>query len=411
MKYILTILLVIVTSLLLGSNSFDGKSIIDEKNLTHGQNIMYATVAGGGDCSDWGSACTFREAIAKTTSGVLDVVYLGVGSHNLDNLSDATGTTISSDYVNIVGVGLNRHDAKLVNSDGAPTHVLILTGGHVYIKNVGFVEDDTIQLDIRSSDNMVDNCEFKMTGGAGVGTGVKISNSSDDNYVLNSHILRIPDYGIHTDGTTELTIKDNFISTCGTGVHVDGAADSDFLVTNNHIDFNTTGVLISGATVSNLEFSNISFLHNTTNLSDTSGAWDSSHWENISSDHMVSAILPANGGTTVTTGDGVWTWTAAPTTIIAADVITTPFIITNINVQVYDADQTYKINVFYGEAVANISLGIYEFTVGATNRGITSPAMNLTAARIPSNSIIGIETMSSTADTDDLDVTFTFDAL
>ena len=82
----------------LGSAKFSSK-YVEIGYFTEGDKHWYAKPSGTGDCTTWEDACTFRTAISKCSSSYFDVIHLAPGSHDLDNGSDATGTTISVDNV------------------------------------------------------------------------------------------------------------------------------------------------------------------------------------------------------------------------------------------------------------------------------------------------------------------------
>jgi len=78
-----------------------------------GQISLYATVGGTGDCTSWNKGCSFRTAVSKCSSTKATTIYVGAGQHDLNNGSDANGTTIPCDYVRVQGMGWDRADLSI----------------------------------------------------------------------------------------------------------------------------------------------------------------------------------------------------------------------------------------------------------------------------------------------------------
>jgi len=393
--FVCLLLSVLILGLLTASTTDGDKLIIALPYETEGEKHWFATPTGTGDCSTWNHACTFRDAVAKCTSTVQDVIYVGAGSHDLDNGTDANGTTISVDYVHVQGMSDSCSGGPhLVNGDAAAVYVLRSTGDgftiqNVFFDNTGETDEDVVFLNLRGSNSLVEKLTFRQGGTAGAGTGILLDNAQDNARLRCLQFEGIIDKAIQINGYDYVTARKIQIDNCGVGVSIEGASDSyidfdEFTVMNS-----TTGVSITGATVTNNIFKNGYFTHNTTNIADVT-AYDDNHWQNIKIGHQDSSTYPANAGVAVDSGDGAWTWTAAAVQVVPADTINNPFYITQINLQDYDASQVFKIELFWGEAAADNSLGVYEFVVGAAVQAQLIPVhLDTINTAIPATSYIG----------------------
>jgi hypothetical protein len=385
---------------------------------TEGQKHWFATPSGTGDCSSWNAACTFRTAVGKCTSTVFDVIHLGAGNHDTDNGVDGDGTTISVDGVRIIGLGTSRAaNAKLVNGDAAAAIVLKVTGDNFNIQRVDFdnsaeADENVIYLNINAATRgLIRDCNFTQDSAAppAGGTGILFDGASTEYYVEDCLFNYVVDDSIRTNSMTQLFTHNLFIAHGGTGVHCDGGANDEHLYFfDTHIREQTLGIDIAAST-DDVSFTGIQLIANTTNVTDL-GTWGGIEFINAIAGTQPVKVLPTGAGTVVATGDGAWTWTAAATTLVAADTISGPFYITNLNIQAADASQTYKVEILYGDATANTSLGIYEFYVGAALGGsfVGSFTPDIVNTLIPANSIIGLKTMSSTAGVDNATFTISY---
>lgn len=417
---VLRCLYIFFFSIFLLAGSTDGDKLIFNlpyENL--GQKHWFATPDGTGDCTSWNHACTFRTAVSKCKSTVHDIIYLGEGTHDTNNASDANGTTISVNGVTINGMGSpGAANATLANSYATAATVLKVTGDGfnlhtVNFDNTGQTDEDVVFLHINSSyGGSISNARFAQGASASTGTGILFDGGSEAYCLADLVFQNIKSYGIQTNGMTYICGRRLHFVKGGTGISIEGASDGEFLFTDTEIEQLTTGVSITGASVTSINFTNVIFTHNTTNISD-SGAWDETHFQNARAAHKKILTYPAGAGVSVDTGDGAWTWTANPTTIVAASTITNPFYITAVNVQTADASQTFKIELFYGESTADTSIGVYEFTVGAAAAGLWVWIMLHQVAKtaIPANSIIGAKLMSSTAGVDSATITISYEEL
>ena len=175
-KSCVAMMLLFVVSLLIAATTVDGRSIIRMEYDTTGERHWFATSTGNGDCTSWNNACTFRTAVGKCTSAVFDVIHVGAGDHDLDNGSDATGTTISVDHVSVRGQEmLSVGHARLINSAASVTNVLIGTGDGLDLQYVEFdqsseTDTDATLLNIQGDNCSISNSNFLQSAGAS-GTG------------------------------------------------------------------------------------------------------------------------------------------------------------------------------------------------------------------------------------------------
>lgn len=392
----------------------NGKLLIQNEYDPMGERNWFVTVSGTGDCTSWDRACTLRDVLSKLNDDVSDVIYLGAGEHNTDNGSDATGTTISNDYVKIKGVSGFTH-TKLYNGAASADYVLRVTGDNFVIEDITFsnggqADQEVVYLNLREGPTEINRCIFLQVAGAS-GTGILLDNSSLSHLIRECRFNGIVSYAIQINGSSGINMERLWICDSGNGINVAGENDSIVTLIDSFIGGNTTGINISGTNVTLTSWKGISFCANTTNVTDN-GAYGESHFEEIYATYKRTVIYPENAGTSVSTGDGLWTWTAAPTTLIPVDTVTSPFIITDLNVQSYDVSQTYKIEIFYGEATADISLGIFEFTVGSSIAGARNTInLNFKEGVIPANSIVGAKLKSSTAGVDSIVITLSYKTL
>jgi len=397
-------------SVLMGQTTDGDKLVTSLPYETTGQKHWFATPTGTGDCTTWNHACTFRTAVSKCTSAVHDAIYLGEGAHDTDNGVDANGTTITVDGVTIVGMGSPwAANARLVNGYATAATVLKVTGNGFNIRTVDFdngdqTDENVVFLHINGSDQgNISDCRFTQSATATSGTGVLFDGNSQDYHLGELIFQDIETVAIKTDGASCLHSTHVHVLNGGVGINLAGASDSDMCFKDLDAQELTTAISITGASVDDIIFSKVTLINNTTNIA-SGGTYGGVSFHEINIAHSAAAIYPAAAGTTVSTGDGSWVWTAAPTTIIPASTITKPFNLFNVNVQETSDAQTYKLEVLYGQATANISLGIWEFTVGKDE----TINVKLDGALIPANSIVGVKAMSSTTGIDTLTITMSY---
>jgi len=341
---------------------------------------------------------------------VHDTIYLGEGSHDTDNGADANGTTISANGVTIVGMGSPwAANAKLINSYATAATVLKVTGDGFNIRTVDFdnsgqTDENVTFLHISGSDQgNVSDCRFRQSATATSGTGILLDGNAKDYHLGELIFQDIETVAIKTDGASCLHAEHIHMLKGGIGVSIAGASDNEMCFRSIDIQKLTTAISTTGASVDDIVFADCLLIHNGTNIV-SGGVYDGVHFQNIKASHTTVEIYPTGTGTTVSTGDGIWVWTAAPVTLIPASTITKPFTLFNINVQETSDAQTYKLEVLYGESVANNSLGKWEFTVGKDE----TMNVNIDGVLVPANSIIGVKAMSSTAGVDTVNITLSY---
>ena len=408
MKNLLLASIAVIALFFIAASFGGGKAIIGLPNgiaETDGQKHWYASPTGTGDCTTLVRACSFRTAVTKCTDTITDIIHVGPGDHELDNLSDATGTTIAAKYVVVVGsnyTGFGHPSSRLVNGDAAATKVLTVTSDGFAMENILFNADDQADTDVTHLTlSGVDGANLRRVhihqsvGAAGIG--ILIDTASTSFGLDELHIHGLLTYGIQTNSATDLVMINSIVSNCGKGIYISGGADDDDIhIHNFEFSENTTGIETVAATLG-IHLQEPKFIHNTVNVVD-GGAWDELHITRPEFSHRIELTYPVEVGVSVNTGDGAWAWTAAATTIIAADIIDKPFIIESVNIQSADASQTYKLELLYGDATADTQAGIFSFSVGPNVTGKTADIKMQSA--IPTNSIVGIKLMSSTAGVD-----------
>jgi len=290
--------------------------------------------------------------------------------------------------------------------------VLKVTGDGFNIHTVDFdnsdqTDENVVSLHINGSDQgNISDCRFRQSATATSGTGILLDGNTKDYHLGELIFQDIETVAIKTDGATCLHAIHLHMLQGGTGIDLAGASDGDMCFKDIDIQRMTTGIVITGASVDGVTFENIDMIHNTTNIT-SGGVYDGVHFQNVHASHTSVDIYPTGTGLTVNTGNGIWVWTATPTTLIPASTITKPFTIFNINVQETNVGQTFKIELLYGQSVANISLGKWEFTVGKDE----TLNVDLNGVLVPANSIIGAKAMSSTDDVDNVIFTLSYIAI
>jgi hypothetical protein len=343
----------------------------------------------------------------------MDVIHVGAGSHDLNNLSDATGTTVADNHLMIRGMnGIDVHSSHVYNSHATASKVLTVTGDHVavygmYFSNIGQTDPSVTLLNVQGDYTSVLHSLFVQAPPAASGTGILFDNGSSKNLVSDVIITGIVDYGIQTNDTLQLKMINTDITNSGTGFYVAGASDRSIQVSDCNIDDNTLGVKLDNTTGEHTVFKDVSLVHNTTPIDDDC-AYGESEWVNTFVGGVHDQVYPTTDGVSCDTGDGTWTWTANPTTIIPAATLTEPFILTGINIQSHNAAQIYKVELFAGAVTATNSLGIYEFLLGDTGDKKAAPFYIQSAIAVPANSIVGAKVMSSTDGVDNVTLTLSY---
>jgi hypothetical protein len=407
----------------MGLNTQNGRAILGTSPIDErfGEQRFFVTIAatGIGDCLSWATACTFRNVLPKLSPIKDDVIYVGAGDHDLNNGSDATGTTISDNYFHIIGVGNSIGGAaRLVNSANPATHILRVTGvggivENVIFGNTGQPDPNVIMLNIREDFNTVEHCTFTQEPADGGGTAVLIDNSATRVNVMTSEFYNILDAAIKTDGTSMTVISDNTLLKGGKGIYITNAADTDIYIRSLHITGMTTGIEISNGATTGTHFADIYFQDNVSDVTD-SGAYAGSHWSAISTTLQTTEIYPAGAGVAITKDKAAWTWGDAAVEIIPASTIPRAFKITGMNVQTWSSEQTFKLQLLHGQVTPSELLGVYELTVGdptpASRRPTTVNPM-FKDIYVPANAAVGAKIMTSTAGSDSITITLSYEQL
>ena len=373
---------------------------------------------GGGDCLSWETACTFVTAVGRLSSSYTTTIYLSGGVHDTNNAVDATGTTISTSYVRIFGMNneLGNPMTKLINSYATATHVLNVTGSYNSINNISFgntgqPDENVIMLRIRASYNDVQRCTFFNDAGDGGGTGILIDNSATGVYLMDNQFFGMLDSGIEIGAATDIvTARTNFYLG-GKGLYLSSASADRVFIQDSEFLGLTTGIDYAAAAAKTLYVIRSYFggcTHNVAAVAD----YGNTMLEAITESGRDSATYPATAGTECATGDGVWTWTAAATTVIPGDTLTKPFKLIEVNFQNWSAAQTYKLEIFYGDGAATVSLGIFEATLGLPDAKVrTSVPLPILNVYLPAYSLVGVKVMSSTDGVDTVTITLGYELL
>ena len=378
---------------------------------TRGQKHWFVTANGAGSCISWQSPCTFRTAVSKCTDDYQDVIWLSPEDHDTDNGADATGTTITAKNVRIVGVS-NSHsfNARLHNTAAVVTYVVQVTGHRVSFENIRFTQDGDTDVDatlLHTTGNRTNvlTCQFISAPGAAADVGILVDGGSQYHYFEHVHIDGFQTVGFRTNDASEIEGRDIYMHDNVLAMHFAHADDEDIELNNVELAHNTTGIQLA-AGVDDVTFENTLLVHNTTNVVD-GGTWGGLHMINTQAAHSSNLIYPANAGVAVA-GDGA-AWTQGNLVqIVPASTITTPFKITGFNIQSATANNVYKVELFWGEATGDNTIGVYEFIdVGGV---YTPPPVTTSPRHIPSNSYVGAKLASSTGG-DTATITINYEAL
>jgi len=417
--FIVTIV-IFMSVFLLGLGTQNGQLISSKVTYpgTSQRNYFVTPIAqGGGDCLSWDTACTFRTAVSKLSSSFTTSLYLSGGAHETNNVSDATGTTISTNYVRIFGMNneLGNPTTRLVNGHAAATHVLTLTGNYISVNNVSFTNSDqadknVIMLRIRAAYNDVQRCTFLNSTGDGGGTGILVDNNAAGVYLTDNQFFSMIDSGIEIGAATDIILaRTNFYSG-GKGLYLSHASTDRISIQDSEFLGLTTGIDYSAAAANSLYLIRSYFGNCTSNVAAVA-AYGTTWFESITESGRDGNTYPLTDGVECSTGDGAWTWTAAATTIIPKETLTKPFKLTSVNFQAWNAAQTYKIELLYGKDSANISLGIFEITLGDTAAKAKVDSPLRLDIYVPAYSMVGAKVMSSTAGVDSVTITLGYEPL
>lgn len=385
-----------------------------------GRRVWYAIPSGTGNCLSWDDACDVVTAVGKTTNGIWDTIYLGAGNHDVVS-EGAGGLVITNDHIEFIGRNHFTHSCQIVNSHVAATNVVTTaaTGDYIIFQDVAItsVGQPDVNVDLLyingSSYITFETTYFAHDISATTGDGLVMENGASNIYFYNSWVYSAPENGIHIDGAVGVTIENMvgaFMTDSGAIViNSDNAANALVIIYEGNIIDSETGISITAG--SNYKIVNPRLNNNTTNVVEGSGMFGEIIWADME-DFSPRQIYPTtSAGITISTGDGDWVWTASATTIIPVSTIDTSFVLNNFQLRSYDASQTYMVEFFYGESTPTISLGVFEFTVGATPAGRSESIVINIGQLLDANSIVGAKLRSNTAGIDNVEMTVGVSAL
>lgn len=421
MKSSRVFLIFCVIAVILGGYFSDAHAQVDNGRLvvkmpyeTEGERHFFVTPTGGGSCSSWMSPCTFRQAVSKLSSNSFDVIHLSPGAHNTDNGSDANGTTISTNYTQIEGIGMHPSKVTLYNGAATADYILIVTGNNVSMRNIlftnaGRTDTDVTHLNVRGNNFVAEDLDAYQVAGA-TGTGILLDNGTYNNNFLNVTVVGMKSYGIRTNSCQNTRFDRMFITWCATGVSLAGGInDANMEFDDVELKHNSTIGMAVSANVTGITMVDPLFSYNDglTNVTDL-GAWNGLQVIDPRLIQASEATYPANAGVAVASGDGAWVWSVNPVTIIPASTIHSPIIITGINTQADEASKTYKVQVLYGQVTADTAWGTIEFTTGVGASKMQVNSHTTIPTTIPSNSVVGVKIEASVAGISNLTLTLSY---
>lgn len=374
-----------------------------------GEHNYFVTPSGTGNCLSWETACTFVTAMDKCVDDEKDNIFLSPGTHDTDD--GVGGYIIGVSDVRIIGSGESQFGGSiLANANAGATHILQTdsNGDNVAIENLRFTNDgqtdeNVIHLYLNgSTGGRIDHVAFTQTSGAG-GTGVLFENSASDYHFHHVEFQGLVDACYKTNGATEIEMNDACFCRCGTkGVHIAGASDANLSFFDVVVRYTTTlGIDNDAATGSNILFHHVDFLGNADNVDDD-GDYGVTRYVSVHTDTPVVTTYPVTTGTALSTGDGAWTWTVAPTQVIPPGTFAQPFRVTGFNVQtITDGSQQYSYRLYYGEAAADNLFYQGKFYAEAAGSPFTQGVFtSMETVALPAGSGIWVATASSTAGVD-----------
>lgn len=417
-RIVLTLLVTFIAGFVfLGVSTQSGVEIWPD--LGQGEVNYFATVGGTGNCSSWNAGCTFRTAVSKCTGTKQCNIYLGAGIHETNNVTDATGTTVSANYVRIIGFGEDGEigqSSQLANGHAAATYILRVTGNRFSIAHVAFdqsaqADKIAIHLNLRGSYNTVRDCVFRQNAADGANTGILMDNSSVSHTVESCRFRRLEGSGIEFGAASRFYLNNNVFWKCTKGFYASsGSADGGIFRDNTYMAC-TTAWDLAAAVAKEWYSLGALFANNTTNFGDVAAYGGTIFVEKATTSGRARAVYPTGAGTSVSKNANAYTW-GNYVDIIAAGTFAKPIRIQTLNFQTWNAAQIFKIELFYGSASpGTTSLGIYEFVLGdpAAANKVYTPINSV--MYVPAFATVGAKLMSSTAGIDDVTLTIGYDLL
>ena len=419
---IITVLFLLLSATLLiaGGTTVNGPATVNPTNPNYAQVNYYATPTGTGSCSSWDDSCTLRNAILRCPGTKYCEIYVGAGLHNMDNVGDATGTTVAANYVHIHGMqedGELGQASQLINANAGATYILRVTGDQFTIDKIVF--DNTAQADknvtmlnIRGNYSTVANCLFRQNVGDGGGTGILLDNTKASATINRNRFRRIVDRGVDINDFSRVYANDNKFISCGIGMMASHANSDQGYFNGNFYMGNTTAWNIAAAPAKTWYSVGAHYANNTTNFQDVA-AYTTNLWmADVRESGIHRSVYPlAAAGVAVAKNANAYVW-GAYVEVIPAGTFAKPIKIENIVYETWSAAQTFKIELFYGSAnPATISLGVYEITAGDPAANAHLHTATPIDVYIPAFATVGAKLMSSTAAIDSVTVALGYELL
>lgn len=414
------VIAILFALLLIGFSTENGMEVEGPIRWPMGQINYYATPSGTGNCLTWETSCTFRTALSKCDGTKLCQIFVGAGRHDLNNGSDATGTLISVDYVQLVGVGADTNIGQpsiLMNSHATASNILRITGNQFAAEGVVF--DNTVQTDknvimvtVGGSFSTFHNCLFRQNAGDGGGTGILANNGAVSMTVSHCRFRRVVDYGININNFTRVYIEEGvrFLN-CGTAIYLSHANAGTILTDHTEFYGCTTALNLVTGIANPQYYVHSTFASNTTNFTDVNAYGGAVYIEDTIESGTHVNTYPTGAGITVDKNANAWAW-GTYDDIIPAATILKPFKIISINLQDWSAEQIYKIELFYGSASpGTTSIGVYEIYGGDPATKKRNQTNLMTEIYVPALSHVGAKLMSSTDGIDSITLTLGYELL
>jgi len=397
----------------LGVSTQNGVEILPD--LGQGEVNYFATVGGTGDCTAWNKGCTFRTAVSKCDGTKQCTIYLGAGTHDCNNVATAAGTTITQNYVHIIGFGETGEygqSSQLVNAHATATHILQVTGNRFMINHVSFDNSaqavgarNPIMLTLNGSYTEVMYCGFHQNVGDGGGTAISLTGGLAHTIDYN-HFRNINTYAINVGAVSKVYINSNvFWKNVGTAVYVSNANADDGILRDNKYTGCGVAIDLAIAVAKVWYIINPLFTNNATNFADVASYGGTIFVEalnqaTIRRQTYPTSINPATGGVLVSKDAAIDAF-GAYNEIIPAATFAKPIQLQGIVFLDWSAEQTFKLELFYGSAnPATVSLGVYTFVMGdPANKNKLYTPLDLSLV-IPARATIGAKLASSTAGVD-----------
>jgi hypothetical protein len=385
------------------------RSIVNTSQITY-----FCTPTGTGNGLSWDTACTFKEALSKLNSSYTTTVYLSGGLHDVG--TSPIGATISTNYCRIFGMNndFGSPITRMVNSHATATHVLNLSGSYNSINNISFFNSDqlsknVIYVNITGSFNDVQRCTFLNYPGDVGGTGILIDGGCRSTYIIDNQFFEIIGTGIEVAKASEIVTARNRYYGGGKGTLIsDPLADK---ITIEDVNFQGLNVGIDYAAFkgTNLQLIRSNFSKCTNNVI-SSITYTDTWFTSIITSTRKANVYPENAVVLVEKNANAWVW-GSKVEIIPKNTIHVPIRLTSINFQDWNAGQTYRIELFYGESSGDNSIGVYDITLGdpSHEKSVNLPLpINI---YIPANSYIGVRIKSSTSGKDSITICLAYDPL